>query len=835
MTIKKLAESLWYIGCIEPSLRVFAKENYTEFGVMHNSYIIETKDGLVLIGSMPRRCQHEWLRAIQTVSNSAIKWMILLGEEDDRSAVAFIANKYPGVILFGSFPALFHLSDAVPSGIEKVALCTHRTLWFGEKCLHFRVSAGISEKPTVQVIDQKEKILFTADVFGANYAFDDVLVSKMKNRASWLQSAAQYVQDRFASSKTEDINTQLEFLSDGQIEMICPARGPIADCFLEELTACFAPAVREKTAVPVLALAFMPGGFAEDLALQIAEGVQEVGGICVELLNLAEINRNTALEIVRNSDACLFGTPDIGGEPAKAIWDLVTSLKRDDCENKSAAVFCSVDHMGGAADNLIARLHMLHFNMHSNTFIVQGNAASAQLKKAKEFGFDFGCAMLHIPNPQKPKLVKCLVCGEVFDAALGICPVCGVGLDQCEPVDEEEITFQHNTELRYLILGGGVAAVSAADAIRKRDETGEILICASEPQLPYNRPLLSKDLQQAYMEDGTVLIHETQWYQDRNITIKTNCCCTGINTKQKVALFGDERSVLYDKLILATGAECFIPPIKGSKLPEVLTIRHLEDVAQLRELLPNAKKAVIIGGGVIGLEMANELIKCGVGVTVLEATSQIIGRQLGRRTAEQFKEIMGAFGVHVVEDVAIAEITGEDHVQSVRLDDGRTYPADFVIISCGNRANTAFLCDTPIKVEQAIIVDETMRTNISDIYACGDCAQLNGINFQLWQEASAQGAVAGANAAGEKIFFHNEELGLSMDGFGTSLFAIGDTGKDPAKEYRTIERNDSIGNKYETYWYCNGVLQGAALLGASDKAADVAKNVKNRLRYAEQQ
>jgi NAD(P)H-nitrite reductase large subunit len=242
---------------------------------------------------------------------------------------------------------------------------------------------------------------------------------------------------------------------------------------------------------------------------------------------------------------------------------------------------------------------------------------------------------------------------------------------------------------------------------------------------------------------------------------------------------------------------------------------------------------VVIGGGVLGLEATSELFRAGIKVTVLEATPQIIGRQADSKSAAILKATMEGLGVACYEGVSIAAIEGEACATGVRLADGRVFPADFVVVSCGNRGNVGPAKEAGIAMERAIVVNDRMETSAPDVYACGDCCQFDGVNFQLWQEAMGQGRTAGANAAGETATYANQPLGLSLEGFGTSLFALGDPGKKPDVPYKTVETTDGVTGRHETYWFFGGRLEGAVVIGAPEKTADITKAVTEHARYNE--
>jgi NAD(P)H-nitrite reductase large subunit len=193
---------------------------------------------------------------------------------------------------------------------------------------------------------------------------------------------------------------------------------------------------------------------------------------------------------------------------------------------------------------------------------------------------------------------------------------------------------------------------------------------------------------------------------------------------------------------------------------------------------------------------------------------------------------MEGLGVFCYEGVSIAGIEGDGAASGVRLADGRVFPADFVLVSCGNRGNVSVARQAGAVVEQAIVVNDRMETNLPDVYACGDCAQFEGVNYQLWQEASSQGKVAGGNAAGETISYAGQQMGLSLEGFGTSLFALGDPGKKELP-YQTVETVDQVSDRHEKYWFFGGRLEGAVVIGAPEKTADISQAVMTNARYTE--
>ena len=178
-----------------------------------------------------------------------------------------------------------------------------------------------------------------------------------------------------------------------------------------------------------------------------------------------------------------------------------------------------------------------------------------------------------------------------------------MGRENFVPVEVEESGFMNNTEEYYVILGNGAAGFNAAKAIRERDKTGAVVLISNEPYPSYNRPMLTKSIV-AGLSAEQIAIEGPSWYEENQVYQMLGKQIESIDTDAKEVLLTSGEKVHYTKLIYALGSECFIPPIQGSDLPEVAAIRRLSDVEKVEGLMENASKAVVIGGGVLGLEAA---------------------------------------------------------------------------------------------------------------------------------------------------------------------------------------------------------------------------------------
>lgn len=434
-------------------------------------------------------------------------------------------------------------------------------------------------------------------------------------------------------------------------------------------------------------------------------------------------------------------------------------------------------------------------------------------------------------NKGRRSLVKCQVCGEIFDLSLEICPVCGVGREFFVPYEKEETQFKNNTDTVFVVLGNGAAGISAAQAIRDRDDNCSIIMISNEAVYSYNRPMLTKSLS-TLMSADEIAIHDQVWYKEKNIINQFNTKVESIDVERKRIKLSDGRDMPYDKCIYALGADCFIPPFSGADQPQVVAIRNIADVEKIRAMMPSVKNTVVIGGGVLGLETAWEMSKSS-NVAVLEVADKLMVRQLDDAAGLLLGEIIEQLGIKFRINAKIIEITGEGTVTGVKLETGEIYPADLVIISCGIRANTSIAKSSSIMVDRAIVVNERMETNIKDVYACGDCAEYEGVNYAIWPQALEMGKVAGANAAGEELAYEQVPAALTFEGMNTALFAAGDNGKKPGQQYKTIEYKDNEKKTYEKYYFIQDKLVGVILIGDTTRMVEISEDLKNGCSYNE--
>lgn len=306
------------------------------------------------------------------------------------------------------------------------------------------------------------------------------------------------------------------------------------------------------------------------------------------------------------------------------------------------------------------------------------------------------------------------------------------------------------TRTSIVIVGSSIAGLSAAEAARAADADCELIVLSEDSHLPYYRQRLSEVLEGPHKAEK-LLLHPPSWYEGLRIDLRLNQQVVRVLPADKEVLLADGQRVRYDKLILASGSASFVPPIKGAQLPGVETMWTMDDVLRIEGRIATARAAIVIGGGLLGLEAAYALHRRGLDSLILERLPRLMMRQLDERSAELFTARVEQEGTHVTTDAYIDEIyAGPDgRAAGVRLEDGSVFEADLILISAGVRARTEYLADSGVQVDRCIVVDQHMRTSVEDIFAAGDCAVLQGRWYGLWPIAKQQGTVAGENAAGK--------------------------------------------------------------------------------------
>lgn len=374
--------------------------------------------------------------------------------------------------------------------------------------------------------------------------------------------------------------------------------------------------------------------------------------------------------------------------------------------------------------------------------------------------------------------------------------------------------------MNYVLVGNGIAALSAAESIRKNDVGAKITMISNEPYLTYYRLKLSHLLGQEY-EFNSLLVRPEKWYHDNDISLRLNTKVEKIDAKNRRLMLSNGEVVDYDKLIIANGSSSSVPNVVGKDKKGVYAIRSLDDVKSLNKFIIDKKKGIVIGGGLLGLEAAWTLKQNGYDIAVVEYFPRLLPRQSDDEGSLILKEIIESKGIKLVLGAEVIKITGEN-VEGIILKDGTKIEADFVIFSAGIKPNIDIAKDSGIKINMGIVVDEYMKTSVEDIYAAGDIAEFDGKIYGLWTVAMAQGKCAGLNAAGIITPYKEIPPSSTLKVTGVDAFSAGDISGEGSvsKSYR----EDNI---YYKLFFKDGRIIGAILIGDTNKSTKLKKAIES--------
>lgn len=838
MKTLELRDGFYWAGIVDDELRVFDIIMYTEFGTTYNSYVWKAGDKIVLFETAKEKFFDEYLEKLKEIIDvTKIDYLIVDHTEPDHAgSIGRLLEYSPQMKIVATGCAIGFLKEIVNHDFTAIAVKDNQTMEIGGKTLRFLVVPNLHWPDTMYTFIEEEQLLVTCDSFGSHYGFHDVLVSRVTDHEGYMR-ATKYYFDCIIGPFKPYMQKALGRVRELDVSMICPGHGPVIDEKIdfmyntyEEWCRVVNPNPKKTVIIPYVSAY----GYTKQLAEEITRGIKDSGDIDVRAYDLVEADQGKVLEELGFADGILFGTPTIVGEALKPIWDLTTSIFAGTHGGKLASAFGSYGWSGEGVPHILERLKQLRMKV-VDGLKIRFKPGENNLLDAYEYGYNFGCLLQEKENPKKKgarSLVKCLVCGEIFDSSIETCPVCGVGKENFVPVDVEETSFRNDTQNFYVILGNGAAGLSAAKAIRERDKTGSVIMISNEPYVTYNRPMLTKSMV-AELKPEELLVEPLSWYEENRVYLLLNKEVSEIHTGDREVALSDGTKLKYTKLIYALGSECFIPPIPGKDKPEVVAIRRMTDIEKLEKMMDKVQNVVVIGGGVLGLEAAWEFKKARKNVMVLEAAPQIMGRQLDEGASQMLTAVSESCGIAIHAGVQIAAIEGETSVQAVKLADGRAFPAELVVVSAGVRANTGAASKAGLEVNRAVVVTADMCTSDEAVYACGDCAEFEGVNYAIWPQALEQGRVAGANAAGDTLTYAAVSAGLTFNGMNTSLYAIGDNGKNPNLIYRTVEFKDMGRKQYEKYYFLNNRLCGVILMGDTSKMASVTEAVEKKKSFKE--
>ncbi len=379
--------------------------------------------------------------------------------------------------------------------------------------------------------------------------------------------------------------------------------------------------------------------------------------------------------------------------------------------------------------------------------------------------------------------------------------------------------------MRVVILGGNIAGTNAADIIKKTDPKIDVEIFTEESYFSYTRIKLPAFIC-GNCDQNDLTTASAQWYEERGINYNRKYSATQILPDQKEVLFDNGEKTNYDKLLLCIGSHSNILPIPGADSHGLFTLKTLDDALIIQKYSKGKKNAIVIGGGLLGLEIAKSISDLGLNVTVLEFFPRLLPRQLDVDGASILEQILNDFHISVGLNASTSEIEIDENKLVVKLKDKRKFSADMVIMAVGVVPNTELAKKSGLNVNRGIIVNEYMETNVDNIYAAGDCAEFGGRVWGIIPAAFEQSKIAALNILGQKTKYIDVVPSNTLKIVGVDLTSIGRVTpeEDLPEEIRFVDKDKRI---YKKIVIDNNRLVGAILLGDRTNQASIMKLIKD--------
>ncbi|MGH2804099.1 MAG: FAD-dependent oxidoreductase, partial [Thermoleophilaceae bacterium] len=381
---------------------------------------------------------------------------------------------------------------------------------------------------------------------------------------------------------------------------------------------------------------------------------------------------------------------------------------------------------------------------------------------------------------------------------------------------------RRDADRRLLIVGTGMAALATVEAALEHRPAGwRIAMLGREPDPPYNRILLSRLLARGCAEEGLAM-HPASWYAQRGVELRAGTEARALDLDRRAVLTAAGERLGYDALVIATGSRPLVPPIEGIEREGVHLFRTLADARAIAAHAERARRAVVIGGGLLGLEAARGLVELGLHVSVVHLVDRLMETQLDPPAARLLERGMRALGVEVLPERSTTAVLGNGRAEGVRLTSGEELAADMVVVSVGIRPEVQLARDAGLEVGRGIHVDDELRTSAAAVWAVGECAEHREQIYGVWGPLLEQARAAGASLAGRPAAFHGGVPATTLKVMGVDLFTAGRHSAADDSEDEVVAL-DSRAGLYRKLVLREGRLVGAILLGDLAASAGLAE------------
>jgi NAD(P)H-nitrite reductase large subunit len=394
----------------------------------------------------------------------------------------------------------------------------------------------------------------------------------------------------------------------------------------------------------------------------------------------------------------------------------------------------------------------------------------------------------------------------------------------------------------YVIIGGSAGGIGAIEAIREEDTKGTITVISEEKVPQYSRPMISEFVSREATLDE-MKYRDDQFWKNNKIKILNGITAKKIDfTKKQVETDAGDK-INYDKLLIATGGKPFVPRMEGGEKKGVFTFTELSSAEGIESKVGQSKTAVVIGGGLIGVSVSEALVKRGIKVTLVELKENILNLILDKTASNIAETVITNAGVTIITGQTVQRIISRQDdptaVGGVVMTDNTEIPCDLVIVAIGVIPRTELVKDTSLKINRGIVVDRFMRTNIPDVFACGDVAEAYDFLIEqnrllpLWPLAYLGGRVAGYNMTGKKVEYDGGTIMSSLKYFELPIIAVGDINPQDMSGYDELVELKPEKPIYKKILLKNNVIVGFIFLGEIEKAGILFRLLKNHVNVSE--
>lgn len=389
--------------------------------------------------------------------------------------------------------------------------------------------------------------------------------------------------------------------------------------------------------------------------------------------------------------------------------------------------------------------------------------------------------------------------------------------------------------MKYVIVGNGVAGITAAESIRQFDASGDIYIISDETFPPYCRPMISHLLEGAVSSEK-LPIRGKDFYEKNRITPVLGTRASSLDTERHIVVDENGQKHSYDRLLLACGADPRAIGAKGQSLENIFFMRNIEQANKMISALPGVENALVLGGGLVGFKAAYSLLRRGISVTMLIRSGYPLSMQVDETAGEMIQKVLQENGLTVRTGISVEAFEGNSRVSKALLSDGNRIDCDMAVIGKGVFPAHGFVPTGRIQTDAGILVDGHMQTSQPDVYAAGDVAEYFDLARQrhwvnaIWPEAVSQGRVAGMNMAGQSISYRGSLSRNVIRMFDTDIMSAGRVSpRDLDDSCRTAAAFDPGRNTYRKLVFEGNILVGFVMINNIEQGGVLTSLIQSRM------